>query len=208
MSGRPTADTVEGHPMNPVKIILGFIPFLLFSVLAHWLATGWSALIAFAAALILIALTARGGLKILPVVQAVIMGVIALVAAVGGSGVDDFLRLNARGGASLLLGAFIVATASVAPFTADFAKQEVPQQYWSTPGFRAINRKLSTVWGVTVLVVGICHIVSAHLDAAGTRPIVVVLIEWVLPILALLRAVKVTRDVAAHRPADATGSPV
>ncbi|MFW0797104.1 hypothetical protein AAFP30_25095 [Gordonia sp. CPCC 205515] len=200
MSDRPVAETTGVTIMNPVKIILGFVPFLLFGVLAHWLAIGWSAVIALVAALILVAITARGGLKILPVAQSVIMGVIALVAFIGGSGADNFLTLNARGGASLLLGAFIVATASVAPFTADFAKQEVPRQYWNTPTFRSVNRKLSTVWGVTVLVVGVCHIAAAHLDSAGARPILVLALEWVIPILALVRAVKVTREVAAERP--------
>lgn len=187
--------------MNPVKIVLGFVPFVLFGVSAHWLGVGWSAVVALVAALVLVAATSRGGIKTLPVVQAAIMGAIALVAFVGGSGVDEFLDLNARGGASVLLGAFIVATASVAPFTADFAKQEVPREYWNSPAFRSINRKLSTVWGVTVLVIGVCHIASEHLTGAGAGPIVVLALDWGLPILALLQAIKTTRDVAARRPA-------
>ncbi len=191
--------------MNPVKIILGFVPFLLFSVLAPWLGIGWAALACLGAAVVLIAVTARGGVTMLPVVQAVILAVIAVVAFVGGPDVDRFLELNARGGASIVLGLFIVATASVAPFTEAFAKESVAPEYWETPRFRSVNRRISLAWGVAVLVVGVCHIVGAHLDTAGTHHLLVLAVDWIIPVLAVLRAITFTRTTAASAAALARG---
>jgi energy-coupling factor transporter transmembrane protein EcfT len=191
--------------VNPVKIILGFVPFLLFSVLAHWLDIGWTALVCLGVALLLVAVTARGGLKILPVVQAVILAVIAIIAFVGGSGVDRFLELNARGGASVVLGLFIVATASIAPFTENFAKESVAPEYWHTARFRAVNRRISLAWGVAVFVVGVSHIVGAHLDNAGAHHLVVLAVDWIIPVLAVLRAITFTRTTAASAAALARG---
>lgn len=186
--------------MSP-KIVIGFVPFLLFDVLGRWVQIGWAAAAALLAAVVLIAATARGGVKPLPVMQGVILLAVTLAAALGGPGVEHFLALNARGGASLLVGLFIVATAATAPFTASFAKNSVPEEYWTSPVFLATNRDLSRAWGLAVLTVGVCHIVGAHIDVHNTRPLLSVAVEWVLPILAPARAVTYTQRVIARRSA-------
>ena len=108
--------------MNPVKIAIGFVPFVLLTVLGNVLQFRWAAVISLAAAIVVIAVTARGGVKILPVAQAVILICFALLGWLGGTSVDDFLAKYGRGAASLVLGLFIVATAASMPFTAQFAR--------------------------------------------------------------------------------------
>jgi len=90
--------------MNPVKLILGFVPFILFTVLTGWIPIGWAA--------------AAGGIKVLPLVQAVILLVIAVLGFAAGPATVAFLTVYGRGLASLALGLFIVATAARTPFTA------------------------------------------------------------------------------------------
>ena len=54
--------------VNPVKLVLGFVPFILFTVLSGWVPVGWAAVVGLVAALSVVALTAGGGTKLLPVV--------------------------------------------------------------------------------------------------------------------------------------------
>jgi hypothetical protein len=187
--------------MNPIKLVIGFVPFVLFTVLDNWIPVGWAALIGLVAALALIAVTARGGLKILPVVQAVILLVIAVLGFVGGPAVNAFLTQYGRGLTSLLLGLFIVATAATLPFTAQFARTEVPPAAWHSPEFLRVNRRLSLAWGCVVLLLGVCHIVGALLDANGAGPLVRLLVDWVVPILAFVRVMAYTRGVVARNAA-------
>jgi hypothetical protein len=184
--------------MTPIKLVIGFVPFVLFTVVDNLIPTGWAALVGLVAALAVIAVTARGGLKVLPVVQAVILLVIAVLGFVGGPAVDAFLTQYGRGVASLLLGLFIVATAATMPFTAQFARAAVPPAAWHSPEFLQVNRHLSLAWGYVVLIVGVCHIVGALLDANGAGPLVRPLVDWVVPILAFVRVIAYTRSVVAR----------
>ena len=104
--------------MNPVKLILGFVPFILFTVLTGWIPIGWAAAAGLVAALAVVAVSAAGGIKVLPLVQAVILLVIAVLGFAAGPATVAFLTVYGRGLASLALGLFIVATAARTPFTA------------------------------------------------------------------------------------------
>ena len=195
--------------MNPFKIALGFVPFILFSLLDSWLSVGWAATIGLVAAIGVAVATARGGLKILPVVQAVILGIIAVVGFTSGSAADSFLNTYGRGLASLTLGAFIVVTAAWIPFTAQFARALVPRDQWTSPVFVRLNRELSIAWGGVVLVLGGCHLLGAYLSGHDTRPIVRLAVQWVVPILAFLWVIKYTRRTASQNagPASTSSAP-
>jgi hypothetical protein len=181
--------------MNPLKIIVGFIPFLVFTLLSAWVPVGWSAAIALAAAIVVIIVTARGGMKILPLVQSVILLVIMVLGFVGGSAVDSFLSEYARGGASVVLGLFILTTALFAPFTAQFARDSVPREFWHSKPFIELNRRMSAAWGAAILVVGICRIVSA-VPGAGVTPLLSFIVQWGIPIAAIYVAFSFTKRVA------------
>jgi hypothetical protein len=190
--------------VNPVKIVIGFVPFVLFTVLAGWIPVGWAAVIGLVAALGVIAVTVRGGLNILPVVQAVILLVIALVGFIGGAGVDAFLAVFGRGIASLALGLFIVVTATAMPFTARFARAAAPPETWHSPKFLQVNRRLSLAWGAVVLALGVCHLVDAILEAHGAGPLARLLVDWVVPILAFVRVIAYTRRIVAEHTSTGT----
>ena len=119
--------------MNPVELVIGFVPFVLFTVLGNWIPVGWAAGV--------------GGRRDhrdrgdrarrrqdpagrtgddparhsgarLPRPAAV----------------DAFLIMYGRGVASLLLGLFILVTATSMPFTAQFARAAVPPWSGTAPG--------------------------------------------------------------------------
>jgi hypothetical protein len=184
--------------MNPLKIVIGFVPFILFTLLSGLLPVGWAAVVGLVAALGVVALTARGGIKVLPVVQAFILLAFAVLGFAGGPAVDALLVAYGRGAASVLLGGFIVATAARLPFTAQFARAAVPESEWRSAVFMQVNRRLSLAWGGAVLVLGACHLVGAYLGLHDAQPLVRLLVDWVVPLLAFLRVIAYTRRIATN----------
>lgn len=183
--------------MNPLSIILGFVPQVVFALLVNWVPLGWAAGGGLAVALVLIALTAaRGGVKILPLVQGVILGVFTLIGFSAAPETAAMVAPYARAAASLILGTFIVVTSFFFPFTVQFARADVPRQYWHTARFLDLNRRISLAWGIAVLAVSASQIVSARVGQAGT--LLGVLLQWGVPAIAAYLAYSVTtRAIAA-----------
>jgi hypothetical protein len=100
--------------MKLSRIIIGFLPFFLFTVLGYWLHVGWAATIGLLAAVGVIAVSARGARSMLPVVQAGVLLVFSVLGFAGGSAIDAFLRDHGRGLALVILGLVIVMTAFTA----------------------------------------------------------------------------------------------
>jgi len=193
--------------MNPLNIVIGFVPLTLFAILVNWLPLGWAAAAGLAAAAVITAVTAaRGGVKILSVVQFVILAVFTVVGFTAGPGAATTFEPYARGAASLALGAFILATSFSFPFTVQFARRSVPQQYWQSPQFLGVNRRISLAWGLAVLAVGAAHLAAAFVG--GSVPVLHILLDWGIPGYAAYRAYSVTKRAIAQnaRPARPGGA--
>ncbi|HEX4833613.1 MAG TPA: hypothetical protein VH478_21260 [Trebonia sp.] len=192
--------------MNPLTMIIGFIPQVVFAVLVNWLSLGWAAAISLAVAAVLIGYTAaRGGVKVLPVVQAVILAVFTVIGFAASHHAATSVAPYARGATSLAVGAFILATSRAYPFTAQFARRGVPRQYWHSPQFLAVNRRISLAWGLAVLAVGAAHLAAAFI---GGAPVIRIALDWAVPVFAASRAIAVTRRaIAASARSPQPGSP-
>ncbi|MDT0353323.1 hypothetical protein [Pseudonocardia charpentierae] len=149
------------------------------------------------AAIVVVAATARGGIKILPVAQAVILASMTVVGFTGDRLVDADLVKYGPGLAGLLLGLFMVATAATMPFTAQFARSEVPPELWHNRRFLNLNRRISTAWGLAVLVLGACHLVGALIGLEDAQLLVRLAVNWVLPLFAFQQAGAYTKRVVA-----------
>jgi hypothetical protein len=114
--------------MNPVKIILGLVPFALYALLAGVMPAGWAAVIGMLAAVVAMIVEFRGGIKAVPVVGIVVLGAFAWLGFAGDPFVQSLLEYCGRGLATLALAIYMLATAGFAPFTAQFARQSVPKQ--------------------------------------------------------------------------------
>lgn len=191
--------------MNPVKVIIGFVPLFVFSMLAHVVPVGWAAAAGLAAAIVVVVATARGGVKILPVAQVVLLLGMAVLGFTGGWLVDAVLKLYGQGIVGLLLGAFMIVSAPVAPFTAQFARSTVPPKLWYDARFLEVNRRISTVWGIAVLTLGLCHLLAAQLYVAGLPAPVWLAVAWVVPTPVFIHAGRYTTRTAAAAHEAATG---
>jgi hypothetical protein len=51
------------------------------------------------------------------------------------------------------------------PFTEAYAKEQAPKAIWGTPGFRALNRKISIVWGFAFLLGTLSMVLAGSTDS-------------------------------------------
>jgi MFS family permease len=186
--------------MNKLGFVLGFVPWIVFSLAAQRLAANgvaWSALIAVTMTVVaLVAARRKHGPTFLNLVSLALFGLIAVVGFTGGAAVDQWLFEWGRPLVGVVLGLVVLATAPVRPFTEEYARESVPRQYWGSPTFRKINKVLSAVWGVAILAIGLAGVVVAALDAhavdATEHNMVDLVLNWVVPIVAIWAAMKVT----------------
>jgi hypothetical protein len=186
--------------VNKLGFVLGFVPWIVFSVVAQRLdanGVAWSATIAVAMTVVaLVAARRKHGPTFLNLASLVLFGAIAVVGFAGGPGVDRWLFEWGRPLVGVVLGLLVLATASVRPFTAEYARQSVPREHWGSPTFRRINTVLSAVWGAGILVIGLAAVAVTALDAHATdatrNNTVDLLLNWVVPIAVIWGAMRFT----------------
>ena len=202
--------------MSMQKALVGFIPWLVFTAMATRGgvgAVGAAAVLAFLVALgLVIRSTVRGeSVKLLEVLAVVVFGGYALVALLNPSA-DAFLADYGRALAALLLAAVIFVVLPVLPFTEQYARESVPREYWHTPEFRSVNRRISAVWGGVVAVMAVSHAVAGTVAVPDPgvrllhRPVDLVF-NWIVPGLLIWLAVGHTRRIAAAAAAPADARP-
>jgi hypothetical protein len=107
----------------------------------------------------------------------------------------------AQAGAHAFLTLIVLGSVAIGhPFTESYARESTPKEVWGTPGFRAINRTISLVWGLAFLVGTVSLIVAGSVTG---RPF---LLRILIPFGALAWAYSYTqRIVAARRAAGGAG---
>jgi hypothetical protein len=186
--------------LTPLGFLAGFLPWIVFSVVAQRLAANgvaWSALLAVAlSAVAVLRDRRRHGPQILDIGSLVLFGVITVVGFVGDSGVDRWLFDWGRPLVGVVLGLYLLLTVPVLPFTAEYARQTTPREYWGSATFTRINRVLSAAWGAAITMCGAASVLVTALDAHATDTssshLIDLLLNWVLPIAVLWAMVRFT----------------
>jgi hypothetical protein len=191
--------------MDAKRFLIALAPWVLFSLVAERVgadAVGIAALLACLGSLALAIYGVRhGGLKIIDGAGVITFAAIAVAGFVGGHRVDEFLVHYGRGGAALVLATIMAVSAFTVPFTEQYARESVDPQYWDSPIFRAKNKAISLLWAGVIAVMAVCHLIAGALAAtsgiAGRHP-GNILLNWVIPILLILWAVKRTETLAGQ----------
>ncbi len=193
--------------MNPKKMMISLIPWAAFSVLVERVGTsaaGYAAALAAAIAIVLVIKDRANGIKVLDAAGVVTFVALAGVALTGSHGTQADVAHYGRGLCTLILGLIMLGSVLVLPFTEQYARESVPQQYWGSPVFRSVNRRLSLVWGLAVLAMTAGHLYSGHLAAAGSQTTGSNLIlNWVIPAGLALAAMKYTSRITSTETAPA-----
>jgi hypothetical protein len=182
-------------PITPV--ILGFVPFISFGLLSNAMPAGWAALVAGGIALVLLLSDLRSGVKLLSVAGVVVLGMLAAVGLVVGDGADTALRAYGSGTAVVLLAAIMLATAARAPFTAQYARQSVNEQYWHSATFISINRRLSAAWGLAALVMGAASLAVGGIEMSVGQAPGLFLLRVGVPAMAIIATLTYSKRVVA-----------
>jgi hypothetical protein len=175
-------------------IFVALVPWVLFSFLAHHVDVKHAGVIA----LIASAVIAAGGIvagrpKILELgTVAAFAGITVVPFVVTASTADDF-SLYARGVAAALLALIAFGSLLFTPFTEQYARESVPEAYWSSPRFKAVNRQLTTMWACVFAAMVPLHIIAGTIDTQRSN----LIFNWALPVALVLWAVKRTEAVSS-----------
>ncbi|MFD5427888.1 hypothetical protein [Streptomyces sp. NPDC127084] len=141
--------------------------------------------------------------KILEVADVVFFAVLAIVGVAVSEATHQWLETYADevANAALALIAFGSMAARV-PFTVQYAREQVDPEYWSTPAFLRTNYVITAVWGLTFLVAAasgcVGDLVIRDPDNIWT--------SWIIPILAIIVALRFTEWYPGYVRAKARGS--
>jgi hypothetical protein len=191
--------------MSMTKVLVGFVPWIVFSLVATRAGPGAVAAAAGLAFLVAVGLIVRsitGGTspKVLEASGAVVFLGLAVLAGVS-PGLDPVLANYGRAIAAAVLAVVIFVSLPVMPFTEQYARETVPRQYWHTAEFRSINRRISAVWGGVVAVMALGHAVAGAIEVPDPgvglvhRP-VDLFFNWIVPGLLVWWAARYTQRVS------------
>jgi hypothetical protein len=194
--------------VNIKQLLLSLLPWIVFSVIVHRAGTTAAGLAALIAVAISLTLMIRGrgrGLKTLDVTGVVTFGALAAYCFTGGTDAASWVADYGRGTAAVVVGVVMLGSALLVPFSEQYARESVPQQYWGSPVFRAVNQKISALWGVVMLAMSVCHFLAGYLDPAGSAANGTVnatapgglLLNWLVPAGLVFLGYKATMSITA-----------
>lgn len=164
-----------------LEILRGFAPWILYFIFSDPEKARWGALLALIA---LVVLGWRGlvSKKILDWVTLVFfLGLSAALAFWGGESIARYAF--AAAGATLSLTA-LGSVAVGAPFTLQYARESVPQEYQKSPVFVTINRILSSFWGAIFAAQTALSLL--YLDKIGNATLMNEILPNILTLVAVL----------------------
>jgi hypothetical protein len=170
-------------------IYLAFVPWILFSLIAQHDTLKAAAVTSLIAAVLVAApavLAQR--VRVLELGTVVAFVGFTVAAFIVDPSTSHWLARYARAIAALLLASIAFSSLLFVPFTEQYARESVPQQFWSTPRFKRVNRQLTVMWGCVFLVMAVSHVIAGAIDTRRGNTI----FNWVVPIILIVWAVKRT----------------
>jgi hypothetical protein len=174
----PTPATV--HKSSSGGMFLGLISWVLFTIIAEHGTLKAASIAALVIAIGVAAYSMRGGdkpkmIETAAVATFIVFTVIALIAD---PSVTHWLTRYARAIAAAVLAVLVFGSLLFVPFTEEYARESVPQQYWGSAEFKAVNRRLTILWGGVFAVMTCSHVVAGTID----EPLTNIIFNWAIPI--------------------------
>ncbi len=179
-------------------VFIALVPWVLFTVLASRSSLKLGSLVALAAAVVIAMLSIRAGRpKILEVGAVATFVGFVVVAFVADSSTAHDLARYARGIAAGILALIAFASLFSTPFTEQYARERVPEEYWGSPRFEAVNRKLTTMWACIFAAMVPFHIIAGAVDTRAGN----IVFNWAIPLGLVVWGIKQSSaagDTGAH----------
>jgi uncharacterized membrane protein len=165
----------------------GFVPWIIFWVVASSPSTWEYGAIGAALAAILLSVPSAGRrVKILDVVTIVFFVALAIIGAVAGAHDRDWMDRYSNVISSGALGLLALGSLAFVPFTEQYARESTPPEVWRLPAFRKVNRVLTLVWALAFLGTAVLGYIAVVVPATSDWT------NWVLPIVLIVGAFKFT----------------
>jgi hypothetical protein len=177
VSGTPeTAGENHGHGSG---LYVALVPWVLFTLLAQHSTLKVASVVALvAAAAIMIRSIMSGGLKLLELGAVIAFVAFAVVAFAGDHATGVWMSRYSRAIAAALLAVIAFGSLLFTPFTEQYAREQVPREFWSSAAFKETNRRLSVMWGFVFAAMVPFHVIAGIVDKKPTN----IICNWVIPI--------------------------
>jgi hypothetical protein len=180
---------------------VGFVPWIIFWVVAAPSTWEYATLGALIAAVILAVPDAqKRSLKLLDVATVAFFAVFSVLAIFLDAADLDWLEDYSQAISSGALAVVVLGSLAFVPFTEQYARESAPREVWDTPRFKEVNRRLTVVWGLAFAGSAICGVIAQEVDSGQD------LLNWIIPIILIVGAFKYTANVAEQRHPDAGGA--
>jgi hypothetical protein len=189
-----TSEQVRPAHGAGIGIYLAFAPWVVFSVMTRHDSLRAAAAAALAASVaIAIPSLARRRPKVLELGAIVAFAAFTLVAFTADASASHDLARYARAIAAGALAAIALGSLLFTPFAAQYARESVPRQFWASPRFMEINRRLTLMWGLVFVVMVPSHLIAGAIDTRRTD----IVFNWVVPVLLVWWAAKRTAQLSS-----------
>jgi hypothetical protein len=199
----PSTQGVAAGPGSGIYV--AFTPWIVFTLVAQHSTLKLAAVGALLASVMIAARSVRaGGAKVLELGAVLAFVAFTVVAFQADPATTAFVERYARAIAAGLLALIALGSLLVVPFTEQYARQTVPRQFWSSPQFKQINRKLTAMWGLVFAAMVPAHVIAGAADTHRTN----LIFNWVIPIVLVTWAAKRTARVTDSARNDRALTPV
>jgi hypothetical protein len=190
-SGQPQSLVASRGVRLPPRMggrsFVGFVPWIIFWVVAgpsSWEYASGGALLA--ALILLIPSPERGSIKMLDVVSVLFFGAMTVAGLVLDRADLDWLEDYSQAISSGVIAIAVLGSLAFVPFTEQYAREQVPREYWQRATFKQVNRLLTLVWGLVFAVSAILGVVAQEVDSGSSW------LNWIIPIALVVGAFKFT----------------
>jgi hypothetical protein len=175
-------------------IYLAFVPWVLFTLITQHDSLKAAAIIALIGSVaIAIRSVSATGPKLLEIAAVLAFVGFTAVAFTADASTAAWVARYARAIAASLLAVIAFASLLFTPFTEQYARETVAREFWSSPRFKLVNRKLTLMWALVFCAMVPSHLVAGAIDTRRANTI----FNWVVPIILVIWAAKRTSELSA-----------
>ena len=187
----------EGPPAG-AGIFVGLVPWFLFTIIAEHGTLKIASIASVVIAVGVCIYSMRGGKrpKMIELAAVATFIVFTVIAFIADPSVTHWLTRYARAVAAAVLAVLVFGSLLFVPFTEEYAREAVPRQYWDSPRFKELNRRLTAMWGAVFAVMTVSHVIAGAIDKRGTN----IIFNWVIPITLVVWGSKQSTGVKDAHP--------
>ncbi len=188
------ADRTGKQGQRRFGIYIAFVPWLLFTLITQHLSLKAAAVAALGAAVLIAVPSATAGRpKVLELGAIAAFAGFTIVAFSADPATSAWVARYARAVAAGVLALIAFGSLLLTPFTEQYARESVPREFWSSPRFKDINRRLTLMWAWVFVAMIPSHLLAGAINTRRTNTI----FNWVVPIVLIVWAAKRTAAVSA-----------